>query len=225
MTTSSPTTVGRERGGVEHGAVLHRRAGADRDDAVVAPEHRLGPDRRPRAQGDVADDGGVGVDVGRRDRSAARRHRARRWPSTDPTGEAARPPIRRGMAEATTTITVTPKQLGKHLRSDPPQEGALAVGGGPRRRAEPTRARRVRARQGPDPRERPLGARRIVRRRRRRADAEHDVARARPPRPTATSVGDTVSPAAPQPGRRRRSRRTSTRSTSSRRSRRASASR
>ena len=103
---------------MQHGAVLHRRAGADGDDAVVAAQHGLGPDRAAGTDRDVADDGGVGVDVGRRDRSGARGRPAHRWPSTDPTGEPRWPPIRRGMAEATTLeITVTPKQLGKHLRS------------------------------------------------------------------------------------------------------------
>ena len=55
---------GEHRGGVDDGAVLDRGARPDLDVPVVAPEHRLGPDRGARADGDVADHGGLGVDVG-----------------------------------------------------------------------------------------------------------------------------------------------------------------
>ena len=55
-----------ERGGVDDGAVLDRRAGADHDAAGVAAEHGARPDRRLRADRDLADDDGVRVDVGGR---------------------------------------------------------------------------------------------------------------------------------------------------------------
>ena len=60
---SAPTMVSSSRA-VEHRAVLHRRAGADDDAALVAAQHRLGPHRDARADHDVADDRGFGVHEG-----------------------------------------------------------------------------------------------------------------------------------------------------------------
>src|SRR3954453_5058678 len=48
-------------GGVHDGAVLDGSLGAHDDLAVVATEHRMGPDRRLRADGDAADDHRVRV--------------------------------------------------------------------------------------------------------------------------------------------------------------------
>ena len=64
MTHSSPTRGGRRGRGVDDGAVLDGRAGADHDAAGVAPEHGAGPHRRLGAEIDVADDDRVRVDVG-----------------------------------------------------------------------------------------------------------------------------------------------------------------
>ena len=50
ITQSSPTVVSSCAGAVEHRAVLHRRARADHDAALVAPQHRLRPDRRLRGR-------------------------------------------------------------------------------------------------------------------------------------------------------------------------------
>ena len=49
---------------VEHGAVLHRRAGADDDPALVAAQHGLRPHRDPGTEHDVADDRRIGVHEG-----------------------------------------------------------------------------------------------------------------------------------------------------------------
>ena len=136
--------------------------------------------------------------------------RGRRWPRTDPTGERGRPPIPKnhGRGDHDRT-TVTPKELGKHLRTVRRKKGLslseVARGAGLSRRE----LGGVRARQGPDPRERPVGPRRIVRRRRGRADAR---ARRRwswcsPPHTTTSSATPSASSAATR--RIRASRRTS----------------
>ena len=203
MTTSSPTTVGEQRGGVQHGAVLDRGAGTDRDDAVVASEHRAGPDRRAGPERDVADDRGVGVDVRRRidpwldvtervDRHRLTLQARRRTADTKGHGRGAHHDHRHAEAD------------GQAPAVDPPQEGPVALGGGAGRRPQPTRARLLRAGQGPDPRERPVGARRFVRCRRRRARAEHDIAGARPGEPSRDEHRRHRQPAAQQPGRPRR---------------------
>ena len=65
---------------VDHRAVLHRRALADHDAALVAAQHGLGPDRRAGTDHDVADDRAVGMDECVGSRSWARCRRERREP-------------------------------------------------------------------------------------------------------------------------------------------------
>ena len=55
---------GEARPGVDHRPVLNRRRGADGDRAVVAAQDGVRPHARLGADRDVADDDGVGVDVG-----------------------------------------------------------------------------------------------------------------------------------------------------------------
>ena len=128
------------------------------------------------------------------------------------------------MAEATTTINVTPKQLGKHLRSIRRKKGLslseVARGAGLSRREL------VAYERGKVPI--PESDLWVL-----AGSCGVDVAELMPSTPSleltaaanATSVGDTRQPAAPRPGGRRRHRRTSTPCRSSRPSPRASASR
>ena len=64
ITQSSPTVVGCFEGGVQHAVVLHARALADEDLAVVAAKHGAGPDRAVGADRDGADHHGIGMHVG-----------------------------------------------------------------------------------------------------------------------------------------------------------------
>jgi hypothetical protein len=50
--------------GVQHAVVLDGRSRADRDVALVAAQHRAGPDRAVGPDRDLTDDDGVGMDEG-----------------------------------------------------------------------------------------------------------------------------------------------------------------
>ena len=103
-------------GAVHHGAVLDRRALPHRDVSVVAAQDGVGPDGRIGADRHVPDHGRIRVDVRIRRGFGARRHPGHRQPRTDPTGTAIGTPISANMAVATTLETLSPKELGKHLR-------------------------------------------------------------------------------------------------------------
>ena len=65
---------------VDDRSVLHRRAFADHDAALVAAQHRLGPDGRLRPDHYIADDRrfgvheGIGIDLGRHVAEGVERH-------------------------------------------------------------------------------------------------------------------------------------------------------
>ena len=67
-------------GAVQHRAVLHRRARADDDAALVAAQHRLRPHRDAGPDHDVADDRAFGMHEGFRVDLRARCHRGHTGP-------------------------------------------------------------------------------------------------------------------------------------------------